>query len=194
MNFEGKVVLVTGASRGIGKAVALAFAQGGAKVCGTATSEKGAEAISAYLGANGKGLVLDVSSQESIDACLKAVHDEFGDVDILVNNAGPRQFINYIGNAEMVITYSFHGTVFSVIMEAKNFYAYIAPGNVKGSRITDLLKIFQIEDHLLNPDLKQSWSELSDNKLDKTCLDKIYLREQKYSRDFLVNSLKGNER
>lgn len=88
MNFEGKVVLVTGASRGIGKAAALAFAQGGAKVCGTATSEKGAEAISAYLGANGKGLVLDVSSQESIDACLKAVHDEFGDVDILVNNAG----------------------------------------------------------------------------------------------------------
>lgn len=88
MNFEGKVVLVTGASRGIGKAVALAFAQRGAKVCGTATSEKGAEAISAYLGANGKGLVLDVSSQESIDACLKAVHDEFGDVDILVNNAG----------------------------------------------------------------------------------------------------------
>lgn len=88
MNFEGKVVLVTGASRGIGKAVALAFAQGRAKVCGTATSEKGAEAISAYLGANGKGLVLDVSSQESIDACLKAVHDEFGDVDILVNNAG----------------------------------------------------------------------------------------------------------
>ena len=113
---------------------------------------------------------------------------------ILVNNAGPRQFINYIGNAEMVITDSFHSTVFSVIMEAKNFYAYIAPGNVKGSRITDLLQIFQIEDHLLNPDLKQSWSELSDNKLDKTSLDKIYLREQKSSRDFLVNSLKGNER
>lgn len=113
---------------------------------------------------------------------------------ILVNNAGPRQFINYIGNAEMVITDSFHGTVFSVIMEAKNFYAYIAPGNVKGSRITDLLQIFQIEDHLLNPDLKQSWAELSDNKLDKTSLDKIYLREQKSSRDFLVNSLKGNER
>ena len=113
---------------------------------------------------------------------------------IVVNNAGPRQFINYIGNAEMVITDSFHGTVFSVIMEAKNFYAYIAPDNVKGSRITDLLKIFQIEDHLLNQDLKQSWSELSNNKPDKTSLDKIYLREQKSSRDFLVNSLKGNER
>lgn len=113
---------------------------------------------------------------------------------IVVNNAGPRQFINYIGNAEMVITDSFHGTVFSVIMEAKNFYAYIAPDNVKGSRITDLLKIFQIENHLLNQDLKQSWSELSNNKLDKTSLDKIYLREQKSSRDFLVNSLKGNER
>lgn len=113
---------------------------------------------------------------------------------IVVNNAGPRQFINYIGNAEMVITDSFHGMVFSIIMEAKNFYAYIAPGNVKGSRITDLLKIFRIDEHLLNPDLKQSWLELSNNKLDKTSLDQIYLREQKSSRDFLINSLKGNER
>lgn len=88
MNFEGKVVLVTGASRGIGKAVADAFAKAGAKVCGTATSANGAEAISAYLGDSGKGLVLDVASQDSIDACLKAVQETFGEVDILVNNAG----------------------------------------------------------------------------------------------------------
>ncbi len=88
MNFEGKVVLVTGASRGIGKAIAEGFASRGAKVVGTATSQNGADAISAYLGENGKGLVLNVACQESIDACLADVKASFGDVDILVNNAG----------------------------------------------------------------------------------------------------------
>lgn len=88
MSFENKVVLVTGASRGIGRAVAEAFAAGGAKVAGTATSEKGATAISDYLGDRGAGFVLDVSSQESVDALMAAVKEKFGDIDILVNNAG----------------------------------------------------------------------------------------------------------
>lgn len=88
MDFSGKVVLVTGASRGIGRAIAESFAKLGAKVCGTATSESGAAKISEYLGENGTGLVLDVSSQESVDKCLEDVKAAFGDVDILVNNAG----------------------------------------------------------------------------------------------------------
>ncbi len=88
MDFSGKIVLVTGASRGIGKAIAQGFVKLGAKVCGTATSEAGAGKISEYLGENGKGLVLNVASQESIDACLAQVKEAFGEVDILVNNAG----------------------------------------------------------------------------------------------------------
>ena len=60
----------------------------GAFVIGTATSEKGAESISAYLGEKGKGLVLNVADQASIDAVLEQIKQEFGDIDILVNNAG----------------------------------------------------------------------------------------------------------
>lgn len=84
---EGKVALVTGASRGIGRAIAEQLAALGAKVIGTATSEKGAQAISDYLGA-GQGLVLDVANPESIDQCLETIKNQFGEIDILVNNAG----------------------------------------------------------------------------------------------------------
>ncbi|HGM6859808.1 TPA: 3-oxoacyl-ACP reductase FabG [Serratia rubidaea] len=88
MSFEGKVVLVTGASRGIGRAVAESFVARGAKVIGTATSEKGAEAISDYLGAGGKGFMLNVVDAQSIDSVLESIRAEFGEIDILVNNAG----------------------------------------------------------------------------------------------------------
>jgi len=91
MSLANEVALVTGASRGIGKATALALGAKGATVIGTATSESGAEAITAYLkeaGINGKGVALDVTSQENIDAVLKAMGEEFGAPTILVNNAG----------------------------------------------------------------------------------------------------------
>ncbi|TKF87778.1 3-oxoacyl-ACP reductase FabG [Vibrio sp. F13] len=88
MNLEGKVALVTGASRGIGRAIAELLVERGAKVIGTATSEGGAAAISEYLGENGKGLALNVTDTDSIAATLKTINDEFGAIDILVNNAG----------------------------------------------------------------------------------------------------------
>lgn len=85
---QGKIALVTGATRGIGKAIAEELAAKGAFVIGTATSEKGAETISAYLGNQGKGLVLNVAEQSSIEAVLEQIKAEHGDIDILVNNAG----------------------------------------------------------------------------------------------------------
>ena len=87
-SFAGRVALVTGATRGIGQAVALALAECGAKVIGTATSETGAAKISEALGEKGRGIVLDVTDAEASKAAVEAIVAEFGRIDILVNNAG----------------------------------------------------------------------------------------------------------
>jgi 3-oxoacyl-[acyl-carrier protein] reductase len=87
-SLTGKVVLVTGASRGIGKSIAQTLLSMGATVVGTATSERGAENISEYLGQNGKGYVLNVTEADSIETTLAAIKADFGVVDVLVNNAG----------------------------------------------------------------------------------------------------------
>jgi 3-oxoacyl-[acyl-carrier protein] reductase len=88
---QNQIAFVTGASRGIGHAVALELGNRGATVVGTATTEDGAQIISDYLkeaGVNGRGATLNVNNMAQIESVLKTVHEEFGDISILVNNAG----------------------------------------------------------------------------------------------------------
>ena len=88
---DGKIVLVTGATRGIGKAIALTLGGAGATVIGTATTESGSDNISKIFADNkvsGKGIKLNVTDNEQIASLIKSVNEDFGSIDILINNAG----------------------------------------------------------------------------------------------------------
>ncbi|MDX8129276.1 3-oxoacyl-ACP reductase FabG [Methylomonas sp. OY6] len=85
---DKKLAIVTGASRGIGRAIAEKLVTDGFFVVGTATSDSGAEAISAYLGDNGKGYKLNVADAADIDSFIKTTGDAYGTPAVLVNNAG----------------------------------------------------------------------------------------------------------
>jgi 3-oxoacyl-[acyl-carrier protein] reductase len=88
---QGKLAVVTGASRGIGRAIALALGKQGATVVGTATTEAGAATITGYLeqaGAKGRGVVLNVTDPAALETVLGTIQKAFGDIAILVNNAG----------------------------------------------------------------------------------------------------------
>jgi len=88
---DGKVALVTGASRGIGQAIALEIGKNGAAVAGTSTSSAGADGVTGQLkeaGIKGAGVVMNVNDEKSVESVIEDVQQRFGDISILVNNAG----------------------------------------------------------------------------------------------------------
>jgi polysaccharide pyruvyl transferase WcaK-like protein len=118
--------------------------------------------------------VLNQTQPDSIDNSYVAIKD-----------AGPRDFLGYIENAEMVITDSFHGTVFSLIMGVKNFYTHISPKNKRGSRIEDLLETHALKNHILREDLSRTYSDLQKGIIERQQVISVINRERTRSIDYL---------
>ena len=116
---------------------------------------------------------------------IKAPHLHTNENYTVDNDCGPKEFLGYIGNADMVITDSFHCTVFSILMEAGNFSAYISPASKKGSRITDLLDLLDLSEHLLPADYSSSYADLKKMEISRDELRKRIATEQIKSRNFL---------
>lgn len=116
-------------------------------------------------------------------------HNPVGGDILTILDAGPREFLGYISAAEMVITDSFHGTVFSLILGTKNFYSFISKNSKNGSRITNLLETCDLCSHLLDGVFSDGWSDLVKNIIDKKQTEKTLTKLQQEGRDFLSKEL-----
>lgn len=134
------------------------------------------------------GKKLSQESKKKLFVLAQVQDKNVADGYVPIVDAGPQEWLGYIANASLVLTDSFHCTVFSIIMGADNFYSIIEDN--RGSRITDLLATFALTNHLLNPSLTNLYEELCRNGIDKEEIDAIFIREQKFSRDFLLNNIK----
>lgn len=103
---------------------------------------------------------------------------------MVVRDAGPTEWIGYIANAYMVLTNSFHGTVFSLIMGTSNFYTYIPATSSRGSRIVDLLDVFHLTDHILT-NLNDNYDSLRNNAIGREYVSEILKEQQSKARQFL---------
>ena len=126
------------------------------------------------------------SGLELVYLCWRQPTDSF-EKYVVEREAGIEDFLGYILNASLVITNSFHGSVFSIILETSNFFSYVGKSK-KGSRIVDLLSQFNLGGHLLNENLCQTYEELSKMLVDyKEVLPLIY-KEKCKSQEFLIQS------
>lgn len=107
----------------------------------------------------------------------------------VVRDAGPREWLGYIANADLVITTSFHCTIFSLLLGAPNFYTYVASTDKRGSRIYDLLELFNLKGHLLTGVLERNYKELDAQHVNREDVIKVHCAEQERSRNYLQQQL-----
>lgn len=130
------------------------------------------------------------SGKKLVYLCLYIPNANISAEYIAVNSAGPHEFLGYIARADMVITNSFHGTVFSLILGAGNVFSHVPSTQKRGKRITDLLKTYNLSDHVLGDDLTASFHELDSRKTDKVAIGIVTDKERKRSQAYLLNQLK----
>lgn len=130
------------------------------------------------------------SGKKLVYLCLYIPNTNISAEYIAVNNAGPHEFLGYIARADMVITNSFHGTVFSLILGAGNVFSHVPSTQKRGKRITDLLKTYNLSDHVLGDDLTASFHELDSRKTDKVAIGIVTDKERKRSQAYLLDQLK----
>lgn len=141
--------------------------------------------------------------KEAVDSCLKlaeesrceliylSVKQPLGDISkyTVVTNAGPGEWLSYIQNAELVITDSFHGTVFSIILHTKNFYSFVMKGSKNGSRIMNLLSTFALDSHFIKKFPMDSFDVLMGNSIDYHAVESMLEHERERSIDYLKKAL-----
>ena len=130
------------------------------------------------------------SGMELIYLCLYHPVNENNDY-VVEKNAGPREFLGYIANAEMVITDSFHGTVFSLILGAGNFFSYIPSTQKRGLRITNLLDTYHLSGHVLHDDLSLSYQDLVTKSISRSRILSVMGSERERSKEYLLRNLKN---
>lgn len=129
------------------------------------------------------------SGKKLVYICLSQPIDVSNLVDVIIDDAGPQEFLGYINSAEMVITDSFHGTVFSLILDACNIFSYVPSSQKRGKRITDLLDTYNLSDHVLHDDLSISYKELEGMSIDKKNVSERMNNERSRSQEYLLKQL-----
>ncbi len=120
--------------------------------------------------------------------CLMALPYEGNEYES-ITDACPRELIGFISQAEMVLTDSFHGTVFSILMKAQNFYTYLFSSAKRNSRMIDLLELMNLSSHILNPDLTDDFKTLRSRLIDHNCVSSIIAAERERCGQWLIDSI-----
>lgn len=125
------------------------------------------------------------------DLCLMPMPYNGKEYEV-ISDASPRELIGYIAQAELVLTDSFHGTVFSILMKAKNFYTYLFSYAKRNSRMIDLLTLFNLKNHILDNELSESYEILESRAIDYVQVSTIINNERERCMRWLNRVLKSN--